>query len=343
MKGSFLLHSILSKRMDNTSSTGSEDMFGYREIHGYISTIVCSIGVMLNIVNYLAWTRQSASVSDTLLASLGVTDGLALLSYLIFNVYFYHVSGPYVSVYHSEAGMKMVIICFHAYIIFHMLSNFLTVALAVIRYFHVCRRCAKTEICKMKITRFIMVSGVISVLLATLPFYFYYEVYDLADQSTNKTGFWIRKSNFADNHVHEYQVPILWVYGVVFKILPCALMIALSGYMVKSIREAKRKKDQMTTSSDISTTKKSSVEYNKTTLMLIIIVMIYVLSEIPIAISAFISGLQRAESHFFYFLLFSSVGEVMDLITILNATSNFFIYFTMCKKYRQNIKLLFQL
>lgn len=53
MKGLFLLYFILLKRMDN----GSEDMFGYCEIYGYISIIVCSIGVMLNIVNYLVWMR----------------------------------------------------------------------------------------------------------------------------------------------------------------------------------------------------------------------------------------------------------------------------------------------
>lgn len=57
MKGLFLLYFILLKRMDNIFFIGSEDMFGYCEIYGYISFIVCSIGVMLNIVNYLVWKR----------------------------------------------------------------------------------------------------------------------------------------------------------------------------------------------------------------------------------------------------------------------------------------------
>lgn len=118
---------------------------------------------------------------DIFFVFFGVIDGLVLLFYLIFNVYFYYVIGLYVSVYYLEVGMKMVIICFYVYIIFYMLFNFLIVVFVVICYFYVCCRCVKIEICKMKIIRFIMVFGVFLVFLVILLFYFYYEVYDFVD------------------------------------------------------------------------------------------------------------------------------------------------------------------
>nr|XP_022308258.1 sex peptide receptor-like [Crassostrea virginica] len=333
--------------MKNVTWTGSEDdALKNGVVYGSVSAVICTLGVLLNILNFLIWNRKATGVSESLLAALGVTDGLVLFSYLIFSVYFFIVSAPYADAPHSEEGMYLVIISFHAFLAFHMMSNLLTVALAVVRYCLVCHGYTKSVIdahgCKIKVENLIILLGFLVTVLATLPFHFYYKIHEHTGNSTNHTGFWIQKTDFAENHVYEYQVPVLWLYGVVFKIIPCAVIVVLSGFMVKSVRKAKKRKHRISTV-DRFAVKRISSEYNRITLMLVVIVMIYVLSEVPVAISAFISGLHRAESHFFYFLLFSTAGAIMDIITVLNATANFFIYISMCKKYRQNLRELFKL
>lgn len=318
------------------NATESEDPI-YRNIHGYLSVIICSIGIMLNIVNILAWSRKDTVASDVLLSALGVTDGFSLLSYLIYSAYFFLITGPGQNMYHSERGMYVVVVGFHSFLTFHMFSNFLTLSLAIIRYFHVCRGYSK--FCETRFSYFIIMFGLIVTVLVALPFYFYYEIYDLAEES--ESGYWIMKSDFAREHVYGFQVPLLWIYGVIFKLIPCVLMIILSGSMVNSIRRAKKRKDQLTNRSIHRKSRRNCMEYNRTTLMLLMIVVIYVLTETPIAISAFLSGLQRAESHFFYFLLYSTVGDILDLLTVLNASANFFVYITMCTRFRRRIRVIF--
>uniref|UniRef100_A0A8W8LED8 G-protein coupled receptors family 1 profile domain-containing protein n=1 Tax=Magallana gigas TaxID=29159 RepID=A0A8W8LED8_MAGGI len=79
---------------------------------------------------------------------------------------------------------------------------------------------------------------------------------------------------------------------------------------------------------------------SRTSIMLVVIVLIYILMELPVGIMAFLSGIEGGESHFFYFLLYSYVGDIIDMTVLLNATLNFFVYFCISKQYRAVLKAL---
>lgn len=312
---------------------------GYRLYHGYVSLVICSSGIVLNALNAFIWSRRCMrSSTSLLLTTLAVTDSLSLFLYLVYSAYFFLATGPSQLLNHSEEGMYIVIIAFHEFIAFHHTSNWLTISLAIFRYLKVCHpNLAKSWCCKRraKLTVYIVL---VTTTLTITPFYSYYEVYSSSEEYPSLTGYWIRKTQFTRSNM-EYQSVLLWLYGVVFKVCPCVALVVLSALMVRELHQAQRRQRVFFEGPDSHVNNHKG--YNRTTVMLVVIVIIYVLMELPIGISAFTSGLQGAESHYFYFMLYSEVGDILDLLTLFNAAVNFAVYYGLSGQFRVICRKLF--
>ncbi|XP_048777585.1 G-protein coupled receptor dmsr-1-like [Ostrea edulis] len=323
--------------MLNNSSDFSDvpaEVGGYRAVHGYISGGVCVVGVILNMVNFIVWSRQALKTStNLLLATLAVADGLSLLFYLVYVTYFFIATGPSELIYHSESGMYTVVVCFHEFIAFHTFSNWLIISLAIFRYLGVCHNSISKQYCTRRRAWVAVVAVFTVTAVVTVPFYMYYEVYQFTDP-THGHNYWIRKTFFVRTHI-TYQTVLLWLYGVIFKVLPSVAMIVLCIIMIHKLRQATERNN--TLNREVYHSHIASQRYRRSTLMLIMIVTIYFLTELPVGIMAFLSGLKGGESHFFYFLLYSYVGDMIDLIALLNSCLNFFVYIAMCSKFRTTL------
>ncbi|KAK3100789.1 hypothetical protein FSP39_025377 [Pinctada imbricata] len=293
--------------------------------------------MMGNIMNGIVWSRKNMLTSTNyILTALAIADGISLFMYFLYAVYFFIATEPREGYFHSEAGMYLVLIAFHQFLAFHTLANWLTISLAIFRYMKVCRPNIAKKYCNIQRAKLTILITAIITAFAAIPFYFFYEVYDLSSENNPMyAGFWLRKTNFAENH-KDYQLTLLWLYGVIFKVLPSMGMIVLSVLMILKLREAKRRHDDLQ-----SGTSKMTSGYTRTTVMLLIIVLIYVITELPIGITSFFSGLEATESHFFYFLLYSYVGDLIDLLACANGTINFFVYYTISRQFRTTFRKVF--
>lgn len=323
---------------EHASDYSDLEVTGYRLVHGYISGTICFLGVLFNVCNVAVWSRRALRTSTSLLlTTLSVADGCSVFMYLLYVTYYFTATGPSELIYHSRPGMYLVVICFHQFIAFHTFSNWITISLAIFRYLKVCHPNIGKKICTRK--RALLTIGIVFVAtaLASTPFYLYYEVYDLAeDGGGNFTGYWIRKTSFAVTHV-AYQTTLAWLYGVIFKVGPCIAMIILCSLIARNLYNADKRRG-ITAAGTASNEKRISSGYSRTTKMLIIIVVIYVVTELPIGVVSFVSGLQYSESHFFYFLLYSYVGDLLDTLTVINGSVNLIVYVTMSKQYRLEFK-----
>lgn len=313
------------------------EVTGYRLVHGYISGTICFLGVLFNACNVAVWSRKALRTSTSLLlTTLSVADGCSVFMYLIYVTYYFTATGPSELIYHTKAGMYLVVICFHQFIAFHTFSNWITISLAIFRYLKVCNQNIGKKICTRK--RALLTIGIvfIATTLASSPFYLYYEVYDLAEDGVGFSGYWIRKTSFAVAHV-DYQTTLAWLYGVIFKVGPCLAMIILCSLIARNLYNADKRRGNMAAGIDSNGNRISS-GYRRTTKMLIIIVVIYVAAELPIGVVSLVSGLQYSESHFFYFLLYSYVGDLLDTLTVINGSVNLIVYVTMSRQYRLEFK-----
>ncbi|XP_048776719.2 sex peptide receptor-like [Ostrea edulis] len=326
--------------MDNGTEADyrPESVSGYRLYHGYISLVICLSGIVLNIFNAFIWSRKRMKSSTNLiLMALSITDCVSLFLYLVYSSYLFIATGPSQLLYHSETCMYVVVITFHEFIGFHTTSNWLTICLAIFRYIKVCHPNSGKLWCNRKRAELAIVLVFVMTTIATIPFYFYYEVYNVSEDYPNITGYWIRKTKFARNNV-DYQTILLWLYGVIFKVCPSIAMVVLSALMALKLHRAQKRQKVFRVGPESHVTNLRG--YNHTTIMLIAIVMIYVILEIPIGISAFTSGLNGEESHYFYFLLYSEVGDILDLLPLLNASFNFAVYFALSDQFRSVFRLL---
>lgn len=107
----------------------------YLPVHGYLSLIVCIFGIFANILNIIVLTRKEmASPTNAILTGLAVADLNVMIEYIPFTI---HSS---IEVYEREEDKYSfpwaVFTLFHAHfsVIFHSISTWLTVILAVWRY-----------------------------------------------------------------------------------------------------------------------------------------------------------------------------------------------------------------
>ncbi|XP_062618772.1 G-protein coupled receptor dmsr-1-like [Saccostrea cucullata] len=325
---------------NSTEQVIFEQVVGYRLIHGYVSGTICLIGIIFNILNGFVWSRRTMRTSiNILLTALSFTDGMTLFFYLVYATYFFTVTGPSAMIYHSKGWMYIIVLCFHEFIAFCTVSNGLTISLAVFRYVKICHPKAADRYCNKKRAKLVILLVFVLSSLAMVPYYLYYEVHDLSEDNLNLTGYWIRKTTFARNNV-DFQRTILWLYGVIYKVVPTLAMIFLSALMIREVCAAKKRRQHLASPSGFQRTK-MKIGYRRTTIMLVVIVLIYVLMEFPVGIMAIFSAIEDGENHYFYFLLYSHAGDIVDMTGLLNATLNFAVYFCINKQFRTVLKEAF--
>ena len=313
------------------NTTVYDDMVQTSRLYfGFLNIIVCSFGILGNGLSVIIWSSfKKQSSTNALLIALAGADITSLLFYLIFAAYFFLITEPYQSYGHSKSGMYLVLICFHGFIVFSNMSNWFTIALGMFRYFIVCRVFISKTVCTLKHAKITIFVLFLFSAISLIPFYFYYEVNGEHHNSAKyieNNSYWIQLTEFAKSH-SSYQTTILWLFGVFTKLVPSFVLIILSYRMIIALLEAKRRRQEIGGDQQ---------NYKNTTIMLLVILFIFVINQLTIGVSAFISGLtDSGESHFFYFLIYSNVSDILDLTTLLNSALNFFVYISINTSFRE--------
>ncbi|XP_015177510.1 PREDICTED: sex peptide receptor-like [Polistes dominula] len=169
-----------------------------------------------------------------------------------------------------------------------------------------------------------------------------------------------------------------WIYSVVIKLIPCLALTILSIKLVLVLLEAKerRKKltsktlksnnqklNDMTTNDNINTTtttaaaaaaataaitkikkKKSNRNMDKerqtdrTTMMLLAVLLLFLLTELPQGVLGLLSVILGSG---FFHTCYLMLGDVIDILTLINSAINFILYCTMSRQFRTTFKQLF--
>lgn len=112
----------------------------YQDVHGYLAIVVCVFGSVSNIANVAVLTRPSMSTpTNILLTGIAAADLLTMVAYLPYAVYFYCLTAPDAAHRHSRSAIVYLLFHTNFIITCHTVAMWLTVSLAVFRYFAVCR------------------------------------------------------------------------------------------------------------------------------------------------------------------------------------------------------------
>jgi len=109
----------------------------YQQYHGYLASIVCVFGIIANALNIVVLTRRNMiSATNCILTGLAVSDGLTMAAYLPFALRFYVLYGTEASPTRNSLPAVRFMLFFACFsVVVHTVSIWLTVVLAVFRYF----------------------------------------------------------------------------------------------------------------------------------------------------------------------------------------------------------------
>ncbi|XP_046401721.1 G-protein coupled receptor dmsr-1-like isoform X2 [Ischnura elegans] len=326
----------------------------YRPIHGPLAIVICSLGCVANAFNVAVLSRPPMrSPTNAILTALAVADLLVMAEYIPFAAYtilstagqpqHLHLSSPIYTfpwaaftLFHANFGQ-----------VFHTVSIWLTVLLAVWCYVAVGHPLRNREWCgRARAHRAILVAYVASPLLCA-PFYFGMSIRSkqaALPDGFNGTLYFVGYSD--QGHAKDGLLLKLnfWLYAVLIKLLPCALLTLLSLALVSALAGTERRRSQVIKRGPAggagSSRRGAGVgrRADRTTGMLLAVLLLFLLSEVPQGVLGLLSVIIGKR---FFQDCYHRLGEAMDLLVLANGAVNFVVYYTMSRQFRDTFSSVF--
>uniref|UniRef100_A0A183BZI3 G_PROTEIN_RECEP_F1_2 domain-containing protein n=1 Tax=Globodera pallida TaxID=36090 RepID=A0A183BZI3_GLOPA len=117
-----------------------------------------------------------------------------------------------------------------------------------------------------------------------------------------------------------------WSNGMIFKVIPCLLLTLSIWALLRIIADVAHKRR------NLAQVMRKKVPKDHTTPMLAAVLLIFLLAELPQGLFLVLNGIFSAES--FHKRVYLPLGDLMDLLSLINSAVGFFIYVGMSRKFR---------
>lgn len=312
-------------------------------------------------------TRQAMrSSTNCLLTALAVSDGLTMAIYLPYALHFYCLGSLEDRTTLGSAKFAMFYACFS--VIVHTASIALTVTLAIFRYIYIKYAASRPLLCSMRRAKLAVTWVSVSAVIVGIPNILTLKIIDnrshLASTNATMAGedpeglmyiVTLKKSSSSERAVFTLN---FWLHGIAVKLIPCILVIVLSVLIIRSMRQADSRRWRLvrpsaTSRSQIMTHESSTssplnpgpgsqnvtrnTKTRRTTYMLVTIMVLFVVTTLPHCLLLLLSG---ALPHF-QEEIYHSLGDLIDIVALINNCVNFILYCAMSKQFRDTFKELF--
>ena len=337
-------HGLLSNLSDVTeaTSTTSERSLNnlmrfslwYEHYHGYVSVVVCVVGVVFSTFNMAVLTRKHMlSITNSILTALAFSDMLTMLSYIPFALQFYCLHGTRPSPQRNAHGWVWFSL-FHVNftVVTHTTSIWLGVILAAFRYVHVRFSSTAAIYFTYQRTKWAILAVYIASAIVLIPNYLCLSVVSAPHRKTNLTMYHI--SAISERHTYGLVISRMnfWLHAVIIKILPCLLMSIFACLLLCTMRTSHKEAVRLRKKSmGVQAVRTRRREHSRTTAMLIAVLVLFLLTELPQGILALASGLNSD----FFDAVYVPLGDVMDIVALLNNSINFMLYCVMSRQFRE--------
>lgn len=258
---------------------------------------------------------------------------------------------------HIVVGFRWALfVLLHAQVsqVCHTISIWLTVTLAVWRYIAVVWPQRNREWCGMERTTLVIAAGYVLCPLLCVPLYLAFEIEpktafleldgnDALPNSTtghNTTIYVVDLSEIGKANNNLLMDVNFWVYSVVIKIIPCVALTVLSLRLIAALLDTKRRREKLTSGSRKTTRiMEKERQTDRTTRMLLAVLLLFLLTEFPQGILGMLSVVLGQR---FFRECYNKLGEVMDILALINSAINFILYCSMSRQFRQTFSLLFR-
>ena len=316
----------------------------YVEYHGYIAAVVCVWGIAANLANIVVLTRRHMiSSTNTILLWLAVADLLTMVSYFPVSIHFYIMKDPKLPfpTSRSEHWIRFMLFHINFTVLAHTVAIWLTIMLAMWRYLFICYPSRGSQLCSMKNAKIVIALVYIFSAVICIPNFlsnFYvkdifppepqpnvssFEFYRIDDSDIVKENRTLEKWNY-------------WIQAFLIKLIPCALLTILTILLIIAMTKANKRRMQLKSQGRKDESERAR-EHNRTTMMLLAVVGLFLLTEFPQGIltlcNIFIENFVND--------VYLPLGDLLDIMALVNNSINFVLYCTMSRQFRHTFVATF--
>lgn len=312
----------------------------YSQWHGYISLVICSVGIPLNMFNITVLTQKKMQTPiNCILTWLAVSDIATMVSYVPFAVHFYcHYSANSISAEkNSWFWMHFLLVYLNFSATTHTISIWLGVALAIFRHHHL-QSPAKgnlTRIRRLIRARLVVFVILFGSILVMVPNYLSHRLIEVQLRH-NSTGYIFDAWNLGSGKEKPIVLVGLFLYSTLAKLVPCILIIVYGSLLLITLNNTIRNKRRRLNENGgvcISSQRHAS----RTTVMLLSVMILFLITELPQAVLIMCCIFFKD----FFEKVYIPLGDAMDIIALVNSSVNFALYCTMSQEFRRTFIKLF--
>lgn len=325
----------------------------YKPIHGYLAATVCVFGVIANVLNIIVLTRKNmVSSTNIILTGLAISDGLTMAFYFPYALLMYVIHGISESPERDTEGAAKFQLCYAILsVILHSISIWLTVTLAVFRYVFIRFPRRGARYCNVQRTKTAVIAVSVAVIIVCIPNSITYELrsgnatkFGFQNVSNSSLLYWVDvKTNTTAEIV--LQKINFWVQAILVKLLPCFLLTIFSFLLVRTMQGAEKRRKKLLNKNSVTdgetqpigSSSKRSKRSIRTTRMLLTVVILFLITETPQGIMSLLSGLIEG----FFHNVYMPLGDLLDILALINNGINFILYCTMSKQFRDTFFSIF--
>jgi hypothetical protein len=331
---------------ENGSHQGEEPLNGllrfsqeYMEYHGYFSAIVCAFGIFANLANIIVLTRKNMiSSTNWILMWLAVADLLTMMSYFPVSIHFYCLREVELRFPETRSIDWIRFLLFHSSftVVCHTIAIWLTITLAIFRYVFICFPTWGSQLCTLQRAKLAIFLVCFSTVIVCVPNFMTNDI-DLAGRTTNASDpiYTIQLTALARKH--EIIVKInYWVQAIIFKLIPCILLTCLTIMLIVAMHNANKRRQKLKSQGRKDDSDRAR-EHNRTTGMLLAIVILFLITELPQGIITLLNNFDNK----WYSDVYLPLGDLWDIMALLNNSINFVLYCTMSRIFRETFARVF--
>uniref|UniRef100_A0A914XM35 G-protein coupled receptors family 1 profile domain-containing protein n=1 Tax=Plectus sambesii TaxID=2011161 RepID=A0A914XM35_9BILA len=321
----------------------------YAPVHGYICVVICIFGMVTNLVHVIVLTRPAmrSSAVNCILTAVAICDMGTMGSYFVYIVHFVlRKNGESCSPTYTYGWIQFLLWHVVLSIALHTTSLWLAVAMAFIRRMtlRVARLNSKWQQPRNAWRICVVIYAL--VFLMCIPTMLVHDIIEYEGARWTPPGHCTDRPANYSAAIYTIQVPEvatangcrlfklnLWMTGLFFKVIPCILLFFLSIGLMLKLREAERKRRILLMNRPgASPRNRRNPTADRTTVMLVVILLVFLLTELPQGFVAILNAIYTTDVHrYIYF----NLGDVLDLLSLINSCVNFVLYCVMSSRYRQ--------
>ncbi|XP_065209909.1 sex peptide receptor-like [Planococcus citri] len=322
--------------LTNASSCEFVISYYYDNITGYVDVSLCFIGVILNVLNMLVFSRKNmASPANVIFTHLAIADLLILSasippSWLQFVHYEKH---NYKNATYAKAVIHVC--CMDLRTTLTFTSVYLTLMLAIWRYIAVAHPLKERDWCNMKTTRNSVIAGYIVGVLLSIPRYFSFGIEMYSSESYYP--------DYKENSILR-DISYL-IRALLQRFLPSVVLLIFSIKLIATLLKKGPSKEQPASSSNAQNNARNlkiKQQTDRSIIITLIVVALYLIEQISKGLNHLRHGsiLKPIYSKFNSKCLVQ-FEDAVDTLSYFNMSITFVVYYAMSRNFRTTFKSLF--